>query len=179
TLERASGTWWKPRSEVPARVIGNLDFDTLNNHTLRRVPDFVELARSKPEWFDVHDTKSEERIPFWRREAFIQYLLQNTHRYLPGDIVVIRGYTPFERKWERRVMHYHSFFIYESDPITALPISIVGNAGRPTLRVWDTEAQRTPRRSIWHRLRPRLHWLEKIAGSHALPEGRAAPLTDG
>ena len=76
--------------------------------------------------------------------------------------MVIRGYTPFEKPWQRRVMHYHSFFVYETDPVTGVPIAIVGNPGRPSLRVWETEARRTPRRAIWHRIRPHLHWLESV-----------------
>lgn len=181
TLERASGTWWQPKDKTPQRVVGNLNLNTLalENHGLRRVPGFVELARSKPEWFDVYDTPPEEQIPFWRHEEFYAYVFRNAHRFVPGDIVVIRGYTNFERKWEQRVMHYHSFFIYESDPITAMPIAIVGNAGRPELRVWDTEARRTPRRAIWHRLRPSLYWLEKNVDPKMVLEAIPAPLFGG
>ena len=105
-------------------------------------------------------------------------LKQNTARYRPGDIVVIRGYTPFQRKWERPIMHYHSFFVYESDPVTGVPIVIVGNAGRPSLRTWEFEVRRTPKRSIWHRIRPHLFWLEQIVEA-PVNELDPPPLTVG
>ena len=82
----------------------------------------------------------------------------------PGDIVMIRGYTSFERRWERQVMHYHSFFIYERDPVSGMPIALVGNPGRPSIRTWLFEGLRTPKRSIWYRVRPRLEWLEDALG---------------
>ena len=179
TFERVSGTWWAPSSEPPRRIVGKLDFQTLDVEMLRRVPDFVDLARSRPEWFDVLDVQERDRVPFWRQAAFLKDVADHAHRYQPGDIVVIRGYTRFERKWETRVMHYHSFFVYESDPITEFPMTIVGNAGQPSLRVWGTEMRRTPKRSIWHRLRPRLYWLEKIVEAPVEPEPTPAPLSAG
>lgn len=179
TLERASGTWWSRLGEEPQRIVGKLDFNTLENATLRRASDFVQLAHDRPEWFDAYDVPPERQIPFWQRKAFTNYLLKNVDRFVPGDIVLIRGYTNFEKKWERPIMHYHSFFIYERDPVTGLPIAIVGNAGVPSLRVWDTEARRTPRRAIWHRLRPHLHWLSNVIETPAEPDTQPAPLALG
>ena len=140
---------------------------------------FVEYAHDKSEWFDVYDTPPEKLIPFWQRQAFSAYLLKNVDRFAPGDIVLIRGHTNFEKKWERPIMHYHSFFIYERDPLSGLPLAIVGNAGVVSLRVWNTEMQRTPRRSIWHRVRPQLHWLESIIERPQVPDLEPAPLALG
>lgn len=179
TLERASGTWWYPYGQKPGRRVGKLDFNTLENGALRRADMFVQYARDNPEWFHVYDTPPEEQIPFWRKQAFTDYLLKNSHLFLPGDIVLIRGYTNFEKKWERPIMHYHSFFIYESDPLTGLPIAIVGNAHVPALRTWNTEMRRTPRRSIWHRIRPQLHWLNSIVQAPEQPDLEPAPLALG
>lgn len=162
TFERASGTWFSGKSEKRERRVGKLDFQTVAPELPRRVPDFVEFARGKPEWFDVYDTPPSEQISFRETHAFYSMLKKNSARYQPGDIVVIRGYTPFQRKWERPIMHYHSFFVYESDPLSGVPIVIVGNAGRPSLRTWEFEVRRTPKRSIWHRIRPHLYWLEQI-----------------
>ena len=64
--------------------------------------------------------------------------------------------------WDPREPHYHSFFIYESDPMTGFPMAIAGNAGRPSIRVWRTESLRTPKRMLVRRLRPRLEWLELL-----------------
>ena len=179
TLERSTGTWWAPLGTSPKRVVGGLDFDTLNNPVLRRVSAFIEHAHEHSEWFDVYDTPPEKQIPFWRRQAFTDYLQANVERFTPGDIVLIRGETNFEKKWERPIMHYHSFFIYESDPVTGIPIAIVGNAGVPSLRVWNTEMRRTPRRSIWHRIRPQLHWLESVVPAGGAPNPAPAPLALG
>ena len=179
TLERASGTWWQRYGEKPARRIGKFDFNTLEKGELRRADMFVQHARDNPEWFHVYDTPPEEHIPFWRKQAFTEYLTKHAHRFLPGDMVLIRGFTNFEKKWERPIMHYHSFFIYESDPLTGLPIAIVGNAHVPALRTWNTEMRRTPRRSIWHRIRPQLHWLESIVQTPDQPDLEPAPLALG
>lgn len=162
TLERASGTWWRKKGEPRGRTTGGLDFRTIAPELPRRVPDFVEFARGKPDWFQVYDTPERERIAFKKGARFYQYLMQSPTRYRPGDIIIIRGYTPFERVWERPVMHYHSFFVYESDPVTAMPYLIIGNAGRPSMRTWEFEIRRTPKRSIWYRIRPELAWLESV-----------------
>ena len=160
TLERASGKWWRAEGEAPGTSPGLIDFTRDHGGTLRRVPTFVELAKNSPDWFDVYETPERERIKFRRRDEFYGYLATHTERFQAGDIVVIRGYTPFERAWERPLMHYHTFFIYENDPVTGFPMALVGNPGHPTIRVWETEVRRTPKRAIWYRLRPRLHWLE-------------------
>ncbi|HEU5074951.1 MAG TPA: hypothetical protein VFU02_12265 [Polyangiaceae bacterium] len=179
TLERATGTWWSPLGTTPKRIVGGLDFDTLNNPVLRRASAFVDHAHEHAEQFDVYDTPPEQQIPFWRKQAFTHYLLQNVDKFVPGDIVLIRGQTNFEKKWERPIMHYHSFFIYESDPVSGIPIAIVGNAGVPSLRVWNTEMRRTPRRSIWHRIRPQLHWLESVVPAGGAEDVEPAPLALG
>lgn len=179
TLERASGTWWAPLGSTPKRIVGGLDFDTLNNPVLRRASAFVEHAHEHPERFDVYDTPPEQQIPFWRKQAFTEYLLKNVEKFTAGDIVLIRGHTNFEKKWERPIMHYHSFFIYENDPVSGIPIAIVGNAGVPALRVWNTEMRRTPRRSIWHRIRPQLHWLESLVPAGGPLNIEPAPLALG
>lgn len=179
TLERASGTWWSPLGEKPQRIVGGLNFDTLNNPVLRRASAFIEYTHEHSEMFDVYDVPPEKLVPFWRRQEFMDYLVANVDRIAPGDIVIIRGQTNFEKKWERPIMHYHSFFIYERDPISGVPIAIVGNAGVPSLRVWNTEMRRTPRRSIWHRIRPQLHWLEKVIQPGTEPSTEPAPLALG
>ncbi len=95
---------------------------------------------------------------------------------IPGDIVVLRG----RAKWdEYAVVHTHTFFIYESDPVTGVPILIAGNAGRPRLLTWDTEMERAPRRSIRHRIRPNTEWLYDhiVIREPLLDESFSSPLT--
>lgn len=160
TLERVSGTWWNPKGEPPGRTAGKLDFklDILSRAKLRRVPGFLSYAREHPEQFEVLDISPQERIELGERERMLSYLMDAWRDYQPGDIVIIRGKTP----WDPSEEHYHSFFVYESDPITGTPLALVGNAGRPSVRYWEVEARRTPERSIWHRVRPRTEWLEPL-----------------
>lgn len=176
TLERTSGTWWRPKGAVPGRNFGRLDFDSLTGQLrdeLRRVPVFVDHARRHGEQFQVLDIPPSERVPLGDKARFLEYLENHRREYQPGDIVVIRGPTP----WDRRQQHYHSFFIYENDPITGVPIAVLGNAGRPTVRYWRVETQRTPKRTIWHRLRLKTDWLRHIVDPTRLPAPVPPPIS--
>lgn len=166
TFERTSGTWWRPRGQEPGRNIGGLDYnpmDILQRAKLRRVPGFLDYAKQHADQFEVYDVPKKERIPLGERKLFVDYLLDRSDDYQPGDVVIIRGFTP----WDPAEMHYHSFFIYESDPLSGLPLAVVGNAGRPSVRYWEVEARRTPKREIWHRVRPRTEWLEALIPDNA------------
>lgn len=161
TLERASGTWWRDGKGEPGRYVGKLNFEdevTIPREELRRVPMFVDYAKSKPDQFEVLDVPGKDRVPMGNHDKFVSYLAAHRADYQPGDIVVIRGPTP----WDRRQMHYHSFFIYETDPMSGVPIAVLGNAGRPTVRYWRVETFRTPERSIWYRIRLTTPWLSSI-----------------
>lgn len=174
TLERTGGTWWRPRGEPPGRTTGKLDFDTLfgdKRNEMRRVPGFIDFAKGHPEWFDVID--GDERIELGRKELFFGYLLDNMDNFAPGDAVLIKGKTP----WDPYHVHFHSFFVYESDPVTGMPLVVVGNAGRPSLRSWETEVRRTPKRAILHRIRFKTEWLESVVG--VTPLDYVPPLAAG
>jgi hypothetical protein len=167
TLERASGTWWRPRGQLPGRVIGNLDFGTMADETLRRVDRFIQLAQTETDWFDLHEFPPAERVSLKYSAELAAYLTAQADRFLPGDIVLIRGYAPWDRAAVPRVMHFHSLFVYETDPVTGFPSMLVGNPARPLLQTWQFEAFRTPDRSIWYRIRPRLSWLERVVQAGA------------
>lgn len=158
TFERAAGTWWSPKGAPRERRIGKLDFDIHDRDRLRRVPEFVQFAQSRPDWFDVKAVSQRQQVPMGSRH-FVDYLARNTSDFVPGDVVLIGGYVPWD---ERLYVHYHSFFIYESDPVSGVPISIAGNPGRPRQVTWTWEAKRTPRRTIRYRIRPRAKWLSSI-----------------
>lgn len=168
TLERASGTWWRPAGERRGRVVGGLDYSALPRADLRRVPHFVRLAERSPDRFDFFAVPPRQRVALRFEERLYAYLAKHADTFIPGDMVVIRGYVPWEKPWRRHVMHYHSFFVYESDPLTGMPMLLVGNPGVPDIRTWRFEALRTPKRRIYHRIRPRLDWLERILAS-AMP----------
>jgi hypothetical protein len=174
TLERASGTWWTPRGEPPGRTVGKLDFDAfegVDRTEMRRALGFVSFAKERPDAFEVLDDP--ERIELGDEAAFYTYLEEHLSDFALGDAILIKGKTP----WDRRYVHFHSFFVYETDPITGMPIVIVGNAGRPTLRIWQTEVRRTPERAIVHRIRFKTPWLESIIGVKPLES--APPLAAG
>lgn len=173
TFERASGTWWTGRTRPRRRLAGRLDLGTFPLLKTRRVPDLLKFAESKPEWFEVHSVPPEQRIPFRRRNRFFKHLREGPAGYQRGDIVVVRGYTPSDREH----MHYHSFFIYETDPISGVPVAIVGNAGYPHIWSFEGEARRAPDRSVWHRLRPKLPLLKQVLGATEVTRG-PAPLVE-
>lgn len=173
TFERASGTWWRGRGKPPGRSEGMFAFTSFDRSRLRDVTNLVEFAQSNPDWFDVKTLPEAERIPFERKRNFYEYLLDNAGTFESGDIVVVKGYVPWD---DRRVAHYHSFFVYETDPVTGMPLVIAGNPGRPVLRSWEQEVRRTPKRSILHRVRPRLPWLESIIKMDGVEPDPPAPL---
>jgi hypothetical protein len=159
TLERASGTYWRERGGERARVKGQLDFSSLGVGNRRSVGRFVEFAEAHAAWFDVYRLLPDERVPFRQRDRFYQHLSENADRYIPGDIVVIHGYR------DDNELHYHSFFVYEADPVSGMPTLVAANAGRPRIRTWESEMRNAPRRSIRMRVRPRLEWLESVLPS--------------
>lgn len=174
TLERASGTWFRPRGEPPGRILGKLDFDSIpgvDRTEMRRAPGFVAFAKERSDAFEVLDDP--EQIELGDEDAFYAYLEAHLSDFTLGDAVLIKGKVP----WDRRFVHFHSFFIYETDPVTGMPIVILGNAGRPTLRIWETEVRRTPKRAIVHRIRFKTPWLESIVAVEPLPS--VPPLAAG
>ena len=163
TLERASGSWWLSKEVAEAdrlvgreRKIGRLDFERMGIGNRRSVDNFVEFAWKNPQWFDAYDLAPEERIPFQWRERFFEHLDAHRDRFVPGDIVTIHGPRADGED------HYHSFFIYEADPVSGMPTLLASNAGRPRIRTWEKELRSSPRRSIRSRVRPRLRWLESV-----------------
>jgi hypothetical protein len=179
TFERASGTWWRSRGEKRERVIGGVDFKTFEDETMRRATSVIDYANQHPEWFELDTLAESERVPFKLAKPFADFLVSDADRFRAGDIVLIRGYAPWDKPWKPKIMHFHSFFVYETDPLTGQPLALAGNPGRPLLQTWQFEAFRTPERSIWYRIRPKLGWLESILADRAdvTPLPAPAPLT--
>jgi hypothetical protein len=159
TLERAGGSWYRPKGEPRERIAGRLDFAALGIDNERSVESFVAFAKEHPEAFDVEELAGEERVPYARRAEFFAHLAAHRDRYRPGDIVTIYGLRDDQK------MHYHSFFVYDADPVTGAPSLVAANAGRPRIRPWEGEMMSAPQRSIRARIRPRLEWLELIIGN--------------
>ncbi len=159
TLERASGTWWGSQDSDRARKHGGVDFDSLGIENRRSVDVFIAFAKEHPAWFDVYELRDDERVRFFKRHEFFAHLADNADRYQPGDVVAIHGPRSDGEN------HWHSFYIYDSDPVTGMPLLTASNAGRPRIRSWEGEMRAAPLRSIRARIRMRLEWLESVLGS--------------
>jgi hypothetical protein len=164
TFERAGGSWFRPRGATRERVPGTLDFSELGIDNERSVERFVEFAKAHPDWFEVFELPEGEHVPYARRPDFFAHLFEHRERYRPGDIVTIYGLRDDDK------MHYHSFFVYESDPVTGSPSLVAANAGHPRIRPWEAEMITAPLRSIRTRIRPRLEWLERVTVPRAVVE---------
>jgi hypothetical protein len=180
TFERASGTWWTPEDQPRRRVLGQWDWSPYDRIALRNTGQFVEFARQHPELFYVLDVPKSERVMLGDSPGLSAYLLANADEYQPGDIVVIRGETP----WDQDEPHTHVFLIYESDPLTRVPIVLASNPGPATLASWENESRRTPLRALFQRVRPRQDWIRSIVSPPALPPaeeegGSVLPAGDG
>lgn len=155
-FERAGGGWWADRGKPRQRLPGSISFRRLGIENSRSVESLAVFAWRTPEWFDVHWLPRSERIPFRKRTDFFEHLASHAERYQPGDVILIYGLRSDDRN------HYHSFFVYASDPVSGAPTAVAANAGRPRIRNWEAEMRTAPKRTIVARLRPRLPFLETL-----------------
>jgi hypothetical protein len=169
SLERAGGAWYAAAGEPPGHAAGSIDFDATDMLNRRNVEEFLALARRRTDWFDLRPTPPEEQVPFKWRDRFFSALFAHRAEYQSGDIVVILG----ERDDEK--LHYHSFFVFDTDPVTGMPTLVAGNSGRPRVRAWASEMASAPKRSIFARVRLRSSFLEQTLA--APTSGMPRPLT--
>jgi hypothetical protein len=122
------------------------------------------------------DYRMSDWVPYEKIDKFFRFVEDHRDDMRPGDIVIIRGRAAWDRYEE---MHTHTFYIFESDPISGIPMLLAGNSGKPRIVTWDSEMIRAPKRSIRHRLRPNTEWLyDRIVIKHpAEGERWAASLT--
>ena len=71
-------------------------------------------------------------------------------------------------------MHYHTFFVYERDPLTGMPIALVAIPGTPASAP-GSRGPRTPKRSICYSVRPKLAWLETALHLPSTPKAIVPP----
>jgi hypothetical protein len=136
------------------------------------VSQFVEFARQQPEWFDVLAIPEAEQISLGDRVIY-EYLQDHVSDFVPGDMILIGGHVPWD---PTPYVHYHSFFVFDSDPITGMPTILSGNPGTPRLVPLSWEFERTPKRTLRYRIRPNAAWLENVVGSGADDQPTAPPL---
>lgn len=157
TFERLGGSWYGHESAPRARPAGRVDFDDLEMQNRRNVEEFVALAQRRPDLFELRLVPPEERVPLERRDRFFSTLFERRAEYRTGDVVVILGLRDDEK------LHYHSFFVVDSDPVTGMPTLVAGNSGKPRVRALAVEMAPAPKRSLFARVRPKLEWLETFA----------------
>ncbi len=172
TLERASGRWWRSQGQPPGLTEGKLAFDPIERAALRGAWHFLEWTQEMDAWFDVWVVPEAERFGIGRRDRLARFFAERAD-FRNGDMGFVYGWTP----WDDHERHYHSFYVYETDPVSGAPIAIVGNAGRPSIRPWETEQIRTPRRELIRRIRPRTAWLGSFLSAPTTPEGPPPPLS--
>lgn len=153
TFERAGGSWWSPKGETLGKTSGRIDFNALGMENRRSVEQFLELA-GKSHWFEFREVPPEEQVRLELRDKFFATLYEHRDEYRPGDVIVIFGLRSDEK------LHYHSFFVFDADPVTGMPTLVAGNSGRPRIRALGVEMAPAPKRKLFARLRPRLEWLE-------------------
>jgi hypothetical protein len=93
------------------------------------------------------------RVPFKNRAGFYRKLRSLAPRLQDGDILVIFGLRDDERN------HWHSFYVYRTDPMDGVPILLMGNAGTARVQVWYDVMRSAPRRYLRHRVRLRHDWV--------------------
>lgn len=176
TLERAGGMYYADRGRPPEKVRGTLDFDELLAGERRREAGFRNFARANPSWFSLLDYPIQEAVPYERSQEFFRFLERHERDFEVGDAVIIRGRVAWDHYAE---IHSHTFFVYETDPVTGVPILLAGNSGKPRIVTWDAEMTRAPKRRILHRIRPNMSWLyDQVVLQEPLKEERwATPLT--
>ncbi len=156
TLERASGMHFTPEGDAPRKVLGDLDFDQILGSTRRQELAIRNFARANPDKLSLIDFRMSDWVRYEKIDQFFDFVQEHKDDMRPGDIVIIRGRAAWDRYEE---IHTHTFFIYEADPVTGMPMLLAGNSGKPRIVTWDSEMIRAPKRSIRHRIRPNTEWL--------------------
>jgi hypothetical protein len=152
TVERYAGGWWAPKDQPRRYIRGRVDFSSLIQNR-RQVRKLIRFARDNPEMVDLHSVPGPEQMPFAMRDAFYEGLRQLSPELLPGDVIIIYGLRDDGKN------HWHSFQVYETDPMYGFPTSLIGNAGVARIQPWDDIMRSAPARSIRYRIRFRSDWL--------------------
>jgi hypothetical protein len=95
TFERASGTWWRSKGEPRERTSGRLDLDPMINGSRRQIYSFLDFVKKSEHAFEVKTLPVMERVPYKLKRRFYDYLATHRDDFVPGDLIVIRGYAPY------------------------------------------------------------------------------------
>lgn len=173
SLERASGMHYAKRERAPSKVLGGIDFDKILGDRRRQELALRSFASENPGSMRLHDYPMKSWVKYEDVGKFFRFLEREKDDLLAGDVVIIRGRAAWDRYAE---LHTHTFFIYETDPVTGMPVLLAGNSGKPRLVTWDGEMLRAPKRSIRHRIHLNSDWLYDHLLTHDLGgDGSLAP----
>ena len=155
TVERWSGRWWTPKAQGRHRTEGFINAEEwIGVIGRRQVSRLVASASEHPDKMEVLAFPASDRVPFDDTAGFYERLRRLGKDTLPGDIISIYGLKTDGRN------HWHSFMIYDLDPIYNAPYLLVGQAGKARVQVWHDVMRSGPRRAITHRVRWRDDWLD-------------------
>lgn len=152
TVERYAGGWWAPKGKVRRYIPGKVDFSSLIQNR-RQVRKLIRFAQEDEDKVDLLTVEHKDRVPFAMKRDFYASLERLAPEMLPGDVIVIYGLRDDGRN------HWHSFQVYETDPMYGFPTSLIGNAGVARIQPWDDIMKSAPARSVHYRIRFRADWL--------------------
>jgi hypothetical protein len=153
SVERASGSWWRPRGGRRGRTEGTVRWSEFPGLHPRRIGSVIRFARDNPEIFEAFGVPKSREVPFKERERFFQNLERFPVDFREADMVMIWGFREDGRR------HFHSVIVHETDPLDGFPIALSDNAGTARIRVWDDVMRTAPQRYVHYRVRVRDEWL--------------------
>jgi hypothetical protein len=163
-VERYAGRWWPNadsdrRSVIPGRI------NIRRYMPYRQVRALVGLADEHPAVADRYSFDAADQVAYRDRDAFFDNLWQHRDALREGDVIVIYGLRSDNRN------HYHSFYIYDTDPVFGMPVAVTDQAGEARVRSWHQVMRSAPLRSVHHRVRWNPDWIETpeaVAASQAV-----------
>ncbi|MCA9562820.1 MAG: hypothetical protein KC561_04985 [Myxococcales bacterium] len=166
-VERYTGRWWPTREERNEhRSWGTINIrDYMPYRQVRRL---VDLALEHPEVAGLYTYKEEDHVPYTQRSGFFRNIWNTRDHYRIGDVIVIYGLRPDNRN------HWHSFYVFDTDPVFGMPIAIVDQAGHAAIRTLHDVMSRSPRRSIRYVVRWNPWWVMAPQAAEAAAEVRRA-----
>lgn len=151
-VERYAGRWWSEADDgEQLRTGGRIDVSDYMAY--RQVRRLVQLAESRPHVASVVSFKSDERVPFRQREDFFQNLWKARDLFRIADVITIYGMRSDGRN------HWHSFYVYDTDPIHGMPITLTDQAGHARIRAWTSLMSNAPARFVRDRVRWNPDWI--------------------
>ena len=155
TVDRYTGSWWPSfnNKKEKAPVFKKRKTRIRKLMPARQVKKLVTISKKNPKVANNFSFSSPQQIPFEKGAAFFNNLFANRDNYRTGDVVVIYG------KRADNKNHYHSFYVYNTDPVYGMPINLIDQAGHVRIRTWTDIMSSAPRRFIWHRVRWNPYWI--------------------